>query len=302
MKVTDTKMDTNTELKKIRRLVGRITVEQLRYVDSYVGDDIGLFMPVGGACLYARTPRHHHPAYMFILNFDDLTSLRLGDKIIVSQPGRLSALSPNIPHEELSSKLPPRYIAVFVDREFFNNELAGYPGQHDLSLQGEFFDAPTELLPLLKSFMVEADAVLPGRAAVLHGLSLEICHHLIRMVTDITPVNAHVISRIEIDRVVQFLHDNPAQRITVKEMADRAFMSQSHFTRTFKAELGVSPSAYLLQVRLKLAKKMLAAGDRSITATAFDCGFNSVSHFSSSFSKQFKMSPGQFKDQLNRAE
>lgn len=294
-------MNTNLKLEKIRRLVGQITDEQLRYVDSFVSDEIGLFMPVGGACFYARTPRHQHPAYMFVLNFDDLTRMRLGDKVIVAQPGRLSALSPFILHDELSSDLPPRYIAVFVDREYFDNELKHYPGKNDLSLHGEFYDVPAGLLPLLKRFMVEADAALPGKAAVLHGLSIEICHQLVRTILGIAPVNERVATRMEIDRVVQCLHDDPTKKITVKEMAEWACMSPSHFTRIFKAELGVSPAAYMLQIRLMLAKKMLAAGDKSITSVALDCGFGSVSHFSSSFSKRFNISPGMFRAQLNKA-
>lgn len=295
-------MDTGSKLKKIRRLVGQITVEQLRYVDSFVSDEVGLFMPVGGACFYARTPRHQHPAYMFVLSFDDLTRIRLADKTIVAQPGRLFALPPLVPHHELSSDLPPRYIAIFVDRELFESGLISYPGRHDFSPKGEFFDPPAELLPLLKNFIVEADADLPGKEVILHGLSLEICHHLLRAAYGVAPVKVSVASRIEIDRVIQFVHDNPARRITVGQMAKLACMSQSHFTRTFKVELGVSPSVYLLQIRLNLAKKMLAAGDRSVSAVALDCGFGSASHFSSSFSKQFKMSPGQFRNQLNKAE
>lgn len=59
------------KLEKIRALVGDATSEQLRYVDFFVTREIGLFMPVGGACFYALTPEHSHPAYMFVLHFDD---------------------------------------------------------------------------------------------------------------------------------------------------------------------------------------------------------------------------------------
>ena len=44
------------DLAAIRRLVGAITKEQLRYVDCFVARDIALFMPVGGPCFYALTP------------------------------------------------------------------------------------------------------------------------------------------------------------------------------------------------------------------------------------------------------
>jgi hypothetical protein len=56
------------DLDTIRRLVGVVTKEQLRYVDCFVSEEIALFMPMGGPCFYALTPEHTHPAYMFILN------------------------------------------------------------------------------------------------------------------------------------------------------------------------------------------------------------------------------------------
>ena len=60
-------------LSSIRRLVGAITKEQLRYIDCFVAEEIALFMPVGGPCFYTLTPEHTHPAYMFVLNFKSET-------------------------------------------------------------------------------------------------------------------------------------------------------------------------------------------------------------------------------------
>lgn len=83
------------ELEKIRRLVGPITVKELRYVDSFVSDNIGIFMPAGGPCYYALTPQHSHPSYMFVLPFNDQTSLRLNGKTIQGIHGKIFVLSPN---------------------------------------------------------------------------------------------------------------------------------------------------------------------------------------------------------------
>jgi AraC-like DNA-binding protein len=286
---------------RILRLVGPITDEQLRYVDSFVSDEVGLFMPVGGACFYARTPRHSHPAYMFVLAFDDQTCLQLGDKIITAQPGRLLTLSPGILHHELQSDSPPRYIAVFIDKDFFNEQLYHYSIKQNVLFHGEHFNAPPKLLPLLKGFMIEADSGLPGTSSVLHGLSIEICHLLIRVSFGIAPVANTIGFRLEIDRVVEFLNAHMDSKITVNEMSKLACMSPSHFARVFKKELGMPPLTYLLRIRLQRAKKHLAAGDKSITEIALSCGFSSNSHFSSSFRKRFKMSPLQFRNNLNKA-
>ncbi|MBI5341993.1 MAG: hypothetical protein HZB63_01465 [Deltaproteobacteria bacterium] len=105
---------------KIRELVGNLSKEQLRNVDCFIGEDIGLFLPVGGACFYALTPRHSHPSYLFVLPFDDRTAIRIGGDEIAVKPEKLFALSPGIEHQEIPSENPPRYIAFFIKKDLFD--------------------------------------------------------------------------------------------------------------------------------------------------------------------------------------
>src|SRR5512147_3673 len=132
------KTKASDELGKIRGLIGEATGEQLRYVDSFVADEIGLFMPAGGACFYALTPEHSHPAYMFVLHFDDQTSMKLGGRTITARPGRIFCLSPGIAHQELPSDFPPRYIAIMIRRAFFERQLSFYPTKGKVSFEGVF--------------------------------------------------------------------------------------------------------------------------------------------------------------------
>src|SRR5512143_4057779 len=132
------KSKNNEELWKIRGLIGDATSEQLRYVDSFVTRDIGLFMPVGGACFYALTPEHSHPAYMFVLHFDDQTSVKLNGRIITARPGKVFSLSPGIAHQELPSDVPPRYIAILIGKSFFERQLSFYPLIREIYFEGEF--------------------------------------------------------------------------------------------------------------------------------------------------------------------
>src|SRR6266851_4433073 len=55
---------------------------------------------------------------------------------------------------------------------------------------------------------------------------------------------------------INAMHDDPAHRWTLQEMAERAGMSRSSFALKFKATVGESPMEYLTRWR------MLVAGDR----------------------------------------
>lgn len=288
-------------LGKIRKLVGNATPEQLRYVDCFVGRDLGLFVPVGGACFYARTPRHSHPSYMFILPFDENNAIRIDGKALVTSPGKLFALSPGIEHEEAPSDTPPRYIAVFVKKRFFEKHYRRYPESGKRIFRGEFLDPPSTLLPLLKSFMIEADNSGPGSEEVLEALGVQICHALIRSARRYPEMRDRVSSRVEIDRVVEHMHTHPGEKITVEGLARIARMSPSHLSRVFREETGQAPIEYLLRIRLDRAKKMLLAGDMTITEIALDCGFGSAAYLSARFTRKYGVSPSSYRKKTGMA-
>jgi AraC family transcriptional regulator len=280
---------------KIRRLVGEVTTEQLRYVDSFVIDEIGLFMPAGGACFYALTPEHSHPAYMFVLHFDDQTSVKLGGRIVTARPGKIFCLSPRIAHQELPSDFPPRYIAIMIEKAFFERQLSFYPANRGISFGGVFHNTASNLIHLLYKFMVEADNSAPGRDAVLQGLGLEISHSIIRGIFDVRAVEDRISGRVEIGRVIEYIHAQMHTKITIGKMAGIACMSSSHFSHVFKADTGKTPLEYLNEVRMRRVKKLLLAGDRSITAIALECGFSSPAYLTASFCKRYKITPSNFK-------
>ena len=58
------------EIDIIKSLVGEmVTEDNLRFVDSYVHNKMGLFIPSVGACEYARKLDHTHPSYMLYYIF-----------------------------------------------------------------------------------------------------------------------------------------------------------------------------------------------------------------------------------------
>lgn len=283
------------ELKKIRGLIGGATSEQLRYVDSFVTGEIGLFMPAGGACFYALTPEHSHPAYMFVLHFDDQTSVMLNGRIITALPGKIFCLSPGISHQELPSDFPPRYVAILIEKSFFERQLSFYPVKREISFEGVFHNTTSNLIRLLNKFMIEADNSVPGCDAVLHGLGLEISHSIIRGIFDVRAVEDRISGRVEIGRVIEYIHAHMHTKITIGKMAEIACMSSSHFSHVFKAETGKTPLAHLNEVRMRRVKKLLIAGDRSITEIALECGFGSPAYLTASFYKRYKITPSNFK-------
>lgn len=285
---------TNDTLTRIRRLVGAVQKDDLRYVDCFVAEDVALFMPVGGACFYAITPEHRHPAYLFVIPFDDRTATKIGAKVVTCSHGRIFCLSPGIPHQELTSDGAPRYIAVMINKRFFERQLAHYGSRRGPVFRGESYDAPRDLLPTMKRFMVEADDLLPGAAPVLAALSIEVCHALIRAIVRTPVPRDRMTERVEVGRVIEHLHASLGEKVTVESLAEIAHLSPSHFARVFRKETGRAPMEYVQALRLERSKKLLLAGGRTITDVALECGFGSSSYLSACFQKRYKMTPREY--------
>jgi AraC family transcriptional regulator len=288
------------QLSKIRRLVGEIKKEQLRYIDCFVADEIALFMPVGGPCFYALTPQHTHPGYMFVLNFNEQVVVNLDGKKIAGRPGKVFALSPDVPHQELPSDTPPRYIGILISRPFFEKHYALYSRKKPEVFRGTFFDPGEGFSHLLKRFMIEADRRIAGSDAVLDALSVELCHTLIRAIIKAPAARGRIADRVEVSRVIEYLHSRIGDKITIEVMASVAHLSPSHFARVFRSETGKAPMEYVQDLRLDRAKKLLLAGDKSMTEIALDCGFGSPSYLSACFQKRYKMTPKEYRRSADR--
>lgn len=63
------------------------------------------------------------------------------------------------------------------------------------------------------------------------------------------------------------------QRLSLTDLAKHASLSVRTFTRRFRDEVGVSPSQWLTQQRLDLARSLLETTDLPVDAIAHRCGF-----------------------------
>ena len=90
-----------------------------------------------------------------------------------------------------------------------------------------------------------------------------------------------------------YLHAHPADVITLRDLARLTGMSTYHLARTFKAEIGMAPHAYQVQLRVLQAKRLLAAG-RSTAEAAATCGFCDQAHLTGHFKRHVGVTPGAY--------
>jgi AraC-like DNA-binding protein len=297
-RLTDAAGTMDPDLEQVRRLVGDITATQLRHVDYALSTHVGVFTPIAGPCYYALSPEHTHPAYSFVVAFDGGTRVRFGNREVICPAGQVCAMGPRVPHQEIPGDEPPRYVAVMIAERFLKAQLRAYPGARFQPFAGEYWPSTPELVRVLKEFLIEHDAGMPGRAPLLEAHALRITHLILRIVLGIAGSSDRIARRMNINNAVEYVHAHIDDPISVGQMARAAAFSVSHFTREFRKEMGKSPKQYLLRARLGQAKRLLLRGEANITEVALRTGFSNAGHFSSAFRRAFGITPSAFRGHL----
>ena len=74
-----------------------------------------------------------------------------------------------------------------------------------------------------------------------------------------------------------------AEPLDVRSVAAVAFLSEAHFSRSFRAAFGETPHRYLQRRRVERSMFLLRETGRSVTDICFDVGFTSLGTFSRTF-------------------
>ncbi len=97
----------------------------------------------------------------------------------------------------------------------------------------------------------------------------------------------------KIRSAMAFMSHRVNRKIGIGEIAAELGISQYHFIRRFRKEVGMSPNKYHMIQRIEKAKELLK-GQKKIIDIAYDLGFSSQSHFSNAFSKSVGITPLKF--------
>jgi AraC-like DNA-binding protein len=100
----------------------------------------------------------------------------------------------------------------------------------------------------------------------------------------------HMDARIK--NVIRLLKESNEDRLSLRELADRAGLSDSRLVHLFKEQVGIPIRRYALWIRLNRAILEIAR-TRNLTEAAHNAGFADSAHFSRTFLRMFGSSPSE---------
>lgn len=288
----------------LNKLVGQLSenkVEMMKKnLDFFLHPKVSLFIPSCGQCAYAVTPNHTHPSYTFIYYFQPVNHFIVEGRNLtydLTDGKCLTAMSPDIQHQEMEEEYFQSYIAIVIDAELFRETILQYADVVPV-FRGEIFAPHPELLGLLRCFMLEANTETYQNGELMEHLAFTITHLIIRSVLSENHNTIPLYDRFEVDRAIAFMNSHFSEKITIEDLADWVNLSTSHFSKIFKSVTGETPIDFLGMLRLQKARTMLRNNTSNITEIAIECGFNSSSYFSTCFLEKYKMTPSAYRQKF----
>ncbi|SER17667.1 helix-turn-helix transcriptional regulator [Piscibacillus halophilus] len=104
-----------------------------------------------------------------------------------------------------------------------------------------------------------------------------------------------IISKQNINRVIEALKDSYQDNWTLDQMSLVAGMSKYQFAHLFKEEIGLSPYSWLQLYRLLKSQEQLIQSEQSILTIALGNGFSSVSTYNQLFKRIYNKTPTEFR-------
>jgi AraC-like DNA-binding protein len=263
---------------------------------------------------YYPNPWHFHPEYELVLVTESTGKRFVGDNISDFRPGDLAFIGPNLPHTYRNddkhlvrnSRLRARSIVIhFTEaslgadflalaeaaklRELFNRSARG------LEIHGKLnkivSNAMHEILELQE---------LPRWMKLVETLYQIASHRSCKYISGTNMQGQNQQESGRMNAVFDFVLKNFKQEIRISEVASLVNMAENSFSRYFSQRTRKTFSAFVAEIRLNHASKLLLENKTSVAEICFECGYNNVSNFNRQFLRQYGVSPLVYKRSYER--
>lgn len=246
---------------------------------------------------------HYHPEYELTYIVKGNGYRIIGNTYENYKDGDLVLLGPNLPHtwtgkaiykesfEAVVIQFSKEFIGAFLGFE----EAEQIKKLFENSIRGISFDANSKLIDSIMT-LTELDGMnkILRLILVLHELS-QTKYKLIAPNTFHTIVSKK--SEMRINEVCLFIQKNFNTAISLKQVANQIYLTESNFCKFFKKATGKTYSDYLNEIRINEAARLLLQTDKTISQISFECGFETLSYFNRVFLKKKNKTPSVFRNE-----
>lgn len=242
-----------------------------------------------------------HPEIEIKLFYEGDAIQAIGNKTIVATAGDITIANPYEVHACIQTDFHQgKYLLILIDLDFFKNTgLIDVDLRTLLMADGASFNNHIKnnkrLAQIMMRVIEEVSEQKEYYQSIVRNLMAEFFSLLLR--DELRENNARSLSTAEMKKatliapaITKILNDYD-KHIAIDDLAELCHISKFYFCRVFKEVMGDTPTNYINNHRIRIAKVMLKDKTRSIQQVATLCGFNDVSYFYRCYKKATGKSP-----------
>ncbi|MCK9479233.1 MAG: AraC family transcriptional regulator [Firmicutes bacterium] len=249
---------------------------------------------------------HFHEHYEMLYVFDNERNLFISDNCYLLNKNSVAFIPPYILHKTLcpNKNAQKRYLINF-NTNYIKNILDGFNENILLCFdvnypvititpeeQNQFIFLLEEMLKQQTNKAPFSDSYTLSLFCSVLAMSSKIFHRQMNQKEKkvVAIQNKSRKTNEKIREIAEFIKNNYNEKITLKLLAEKFYLSPCYISRMFKKHMGVSLIQYINQIRIAKAQYLLLSTN-NITAIAFTTGFDSLTHFDRTFKQILGISP-----------
>ncbi|HEX4139345.1 MAG TPA: AraC family transcriptional regulator [Candidatus Methylacidiphilales bacterium] len=249
-------------------------------------------------------PFHYHPEIELTLIVESAGHRYVGDHIGRFTPGDLVLMGPNLPHSYVSDErtrfarsVVLQFLPACLGAGFFQlGEMRSIHALLERSRVGLAFHGATReraARALMQLVAIEGTARLVGFLELLQQLAGS--REYRRLASPTYAPSLALYQGERINRVCELISRKFRENVTQAEASRVAKMSGPSFSRFFRRATNRTFRAFLNEVRVGHASRLLLESDQSVAEICYDSGFGNLSNFNRQFLKLRKISPRDYR-------
>ena len=246
-----------------------------------------------------ETPRHCHIHHVIGTTFENTEAERRLDGVFQTENhvfGSTGIVPANVEHW-MTWKKPIEFSVISIHHDFLAYTAYEFVNPDKVELIPTFAQPDYFISGISLAIKHELTANFYGCKLLAESLFHQLAVHLLGKYTTykLQIKEYDGLAPYKLKQILDLIGDSLREEVSIAQMASFLDMSQFHFCREFKKSLGVTPHHYIMQQRVKMAKRILKQQKLSIAQVAVECGFSNQSHLGRVFKQHTGTTPRRFR-------
>lgn len=240
---------------------------------------------------------------------------RIGGKICPLQPGHLYLTPPFTLHDDECDSYFSLYYIHFFEKALYKESIFDIyefpieikasvldsllterllyinPDRHLRHYDPKLYDNP----PTFSQYIADNNRMPMHSSIETQGILYQLMSKFLEAATIKTSDRDTRISK-----GLQYIHENIDKDISVSDLSNIACLSEDHFIRLFRNEMGYTPLKYINLKRIEKAQLLLLTTDTPIREVAFELSIDNISYFNRIFKQYTGKTPSEYRSEYNR--